>query len=93
MQINLSRNALCGLGEYGYGTYTADGIKAIADSIAVTTSVTSINLRLNNLRPEGAKALAPAIRDSASLTYLWYKLRTQTPNLLLGDGAIACRWS
>ena len=78
---------------FGRGTYTADGIKAIADSIAVTASLTSIDLSRNNLRDEGAKALAPALRDSTSLTYLWYKLRTQTPKLASRGGAIACRWS
>ena len=34
----------------------------------VKTLLTSINLRLNNLGSEGAKALAPAIRDSPSVT-------------------------
>ena len=61
---------LCGIDEDGRGTYTADGIKAIAESISVSPSLTSINLRENYLGPEGAKALAPAIRDSASLTWI-----------------------
>ena len=68
MQINLSENALCGIDRYGDGTYTAHGIKAIAESISVSPSLTSINLALNDLGSEGAKALAPAIRDSPSLT-------------------------
>ena len=42
MQINLSNNALCGLqyvggGKYE-GTYTAEGITAIANALKVTTS-------------------------------------------------------
>ena len=44
MQINLSENALCGIDRYGDGTYTADGIKAIAESISVSPSVTSVSI-------------------------------------------------
>jgi Ran GTPase-activating protein (RanGAP) involved in mRNA processing and transport len=73
-QINLAGNNLCGVYEDWFGrvqgTYTAEGIKAIADSIAVMTSLTSINLGFNSLGPEGAKALAPAIRDSTSMTVI-----------------------
>ena len=99
LQINLSDNALCGITFGGRGTYTDVGIKAIADAMAVSHSLTQvcptfrliafpalpapveltltwcclflipqINLRGNKLGPEGAKALAPAIRDSHSLT-------------------------
>ena len=75
----------------GGGTYNAYGIKAIADAIAVSPSLTKISLAKNNLGSEGAKALAPAIRDSPSLTYLWYNLRTQTSKLLLEDGAVLLR--
>ena len=60
---------LCGIDEDGDGTYSADGIKAIAESISVSPpSLTSINLYGNSIGPEGAKALAPAIRDSPSVT-------------------------
>ena len=75
---------MCGVyleyGSYGkqMGTFNPEGIKAVAGAILVSASLTSINLFNNNLGSEGAKALAPAIRDSPSLTYLWYKLRTQT---------------
>ena len=68
MQINLSGNALCGIERYGEGTYTANGIKAIAESIRVSASITSIDLSENRLGPEGAKALAPVIHDSTSVT-------------------------
>jgi hypothetical protein len=51
------------------GTYTADGIKAIADSIKVTASITSIgkdglNLKYNNLGNEGWVAIFAAICGS-----------------------------
>ena len=42
MQINLSDNALCGIDRFGGGTYTADGIKAIAESISVNPSLTQV---------------------------------------------------
>jgi hypothetical protein len=102
---------------FGKGTYNADGIKAIADAIAVSpslacpvgggtyrkpwfgsnctrckanksehtvkpSSLTSINLVANNLGPEGAKALAPAIRNSTSVTCLDVR-----NNSISGDGA------
>ena len=52
----------------GKGDYNADGIKAIADAIAVSASVTSVDLSWNELGAEGAELLAPAIRDSPSVT-------------------------
>ena len=109
--MNLSGNVLCGIDRWGEGVYNADGIKAIADSIAVTASLTKISLAKNNLGEEGtkiiceamkgnttiteldlsgwghtsniggapgAKCVADMLRVTASLTYLWYKLRTQT---------------
>ena len=128
MQINLSENALCGLGRFGgytTSTYTTDGIKTIADSIAATASLTKISLANNTLGEEGTKFICEAVKSNttikeldlsgsvvygsnigeaagakhvadmlnvtASLTYLWYKLRTQTPKLASRGGAIACR--
>ena len=41
-QLNLSNNQLCGLDQYGRGTYTTEGITAIADALKVTASVTSV---------------------------------------------------
>ena len=71
-QINLAGNRLCGVCTDSIGrvqgTYTTKGIKAIADSIAVSPSLTSINLERNMLGLQGAKALAPALRDSTSVT-------------------------
>ena len=47
-QINLAGNNLCGvytdLSGRVRGMYTAEGIKAIADSIAVSPSVTSVSV-------------------------------------------------
>jgi hypothetical protein len=40
VQVDLSNNQLCGIGLFGDGTYNADGIKAIAQAISVTPSLT-----------------------------------------------------
>ena len=40
--IDLSQNELCGIKNNGYGTYDATGIKAIADTISVSSSMTSL---------------------------------------------------
>eukprot|EP00900_Chrysochromulina_parva_P017239 jgi/Chrpa1/25516/Chrysochromulina_OHIO_Genome00026415-RA len=57
--INLSRNQLCGVDERGQGTYTAEGITAIAD--ALRGSLTSIKLKYNQLGDEGWGAIFAAI--------------------------------
>jgi hypothetical protein len=57
------------IGSYGNSNVGgAAGAKHVGAMLRVTTSITSIDLSANRLKPEGAKALAPAIRDSASLT-------------------------
>ena len=43
-QIDLSENKLCGIDEYGRGTYTAEGITAIADAMGVSHSLTQVQL-------------------------------------------------
>ena len=62
VQIDLSDNSLTNWG------LDMSGVKAFADAIGVSHSLSSINLRSNNIGSEGAKVLAPAIRDSHSLT-------------------------
>ena len=75
MQVNLAGNMLCGLymdeDRNMVGTYTAEGIKAIAQSIAVNTSasITSIgkdglNLKGNRLGDEGWGAIFAAVCSS-----------------------------
>ena len=77
-QLDLSSNRLCGVDRWGEGTYTAEGITAIADALKVTASLTSIDLSDNALcgvkfnegtyTAEGIKAIADALRVSASVT-------------------------
>jgi hypothetical protein len=40
--LDLSSNQLCGLDRYGRGTYTAEGITAIADALRVNGVLTKI---------------------------------------------------
>ena len=67
-QIDLGGNQLCGVDRCGRGTYTAEGIKAIASAISVSASLTSIDLRKNQLGYQGAMHIAKGIAVSASLT-------------------------
>jgi hypothetical protein len=59
--LDLSRNQLCGLDHNGRGTYTAEGITAIADALRVNGALTSVKLRLNKLGDEGWGAIFAAI--------------------------------
>ena len=69
MQLNLSDNILCGVNwRTGEGTYTAEGITAIAEALKVTASVTSVDLSNNQLGPMGAKALVDGGAFNASVT-------------------------
>ena len=43
-QLNLSGNQLCGIDVFGNGTYTTEGIIALADALKVTASLTELNL-------------------------------------------------
>ena len=72
MQINLSGNALCGIGRLGGGTYAANGIKAIAESIRVSPSMTECTLQGNHLGVEGWTTIFNALCDSpASRISTW----------------------
>jgi hypothetical protein len=42
LQLDLSRNRLCGIHEYGGITYDAEGITAIADALRVNGALTKI---------------------------------------------------
>ena len=42
LQLDLSDNELCGV-KYGAGTYTAEGINALADALRVNGSLTNLS--------------------------------------------------
>jgi Ran GTPase-activating protein (RanGAP) involved in mRNA processing and transport len=80
-QLDLSNNQLCGLSYYGSGTYTAEGITAIADALRVNGGLTSLNLSSNQLcgldrhgrgtyTAEGITGIADALRVNGALTKL-----------------------
>ena len=67
--IDLSGNQLCGIwttaefdgDQHQQGTFTAEGITAIADALRVNGALTSVNLRSNMLGGEGWGAIFAAI--------------------------------
>ena len=54
----------------GNGTYTADGIKAIADSIAVTASLTGVDVRYNGLGMQDKDVLRKAVEGRSGFELL-----------------------
>jgi hypothetical protein len=96
--IDLSGNQLCGVWtQYGqqHGTYTAEGIAAIAEALRVNGGLTSLNLSDNqlcgldqygdgNYTAEGITAIADALRVNGVLTML-----SLAKNKLEADGTKA----
>ena len=71
MQLDLSCNHLCQVNYgYGRGTYTAEGITAIADALRVNGGLTKISLAVNNLDEEGTKAICEALEQNTTLKEL-----------------------
>jgi Ran GTPase-activating protein (RanGAP) involved in mRNA processing and transport len=69
-QLDLSSNELCGLDRGGRGTYTAEGITAIADALRVNVGLTKISLAGNKLGEEGTKAICEALKQNKILKEL-----------------------
>ena len=70
-QLNLSGNALCGVHPYiDACTYTAEGIKAIANALKGNASLTSLLLGDNYLGDKGVEALSVGLKESKSLATL-----------------------
>ena len=66
-QLDLSVNSLCGINPYtGEGTYTAEGINAIADALSVNGALTSLDLERNNLNDDAKRALNEANEKRAT---------------------------
>ena len=65
--IDLSGNQLCGI--YTYlrelrGTYTTEGIAAIAEALRVNGALTALDLSSNSLKDEGVSAVCKAIQSN-----------------------------
>ena len=69
-QLDISNNQLCGLHEYRRGTYTAEGITAIADALRVNGALTKLSLASNYLKEEGTKAICEALKQNKTLKEL-----------------------
>jgi Ran GTPase-activating protein (RanGAP) involved in mRNA processing and transport len=70
LQLDLSRNQLCGLDYRGSGTYTAEAITAIADALCVNSALTKMSLADNTLGEEGTKAICEALEQNKTLKQL-----------------------
>ena len=57
----MSVNQLCGVDRWGRGTYTSEGIKAIADALGVSGSLTSLDVSLNSIIGDAAQQLASTV--------------------------------
>ena len=69
--MNLSDNILCGVNwRDGTGTYTAEGITAIAEALKVTASITSVNVLSNKLDMESANLLLKVKAEKPNLCTL-----------------------
>ena len=63
--LSLANNALCGVNEYGNGTYTIEGIKGLCEALTSSTTLTSLNLQKNGLRPDAKRAMEAAAESRA----------------------------
>ena len=68
-QLDLSVNVLCGV-NYGQGTYTAEGITAIADALRVNASLTSVSLLANKFDNSTVEMLLKLKEGKPTLTTL-----------------------
>ena len=63
LQLDISVNQLCGLDLLGRGTYSAEGIHAIADALRVCSSLTAADVRFNVLHKCEEQQLRDAVKD------------------------------
>jgi hypothetical protein len=69
-QLDLSNNLLCGVNRKHSGTYTAEGITAIANALRIHGALTKLSLAENVLREEGTKAICEALEQNTTLKEL-----------------------
>ncbi len=68
--LDLSSNQLCGVDCYGRGTYSAEGITAIADALRINGALTKLLLAQNFLKEAGTKAICEALEQNTTLKEL-----------------------
>ena len=85
--LDLSNNALCGMTIHG-GTYTAEGITAIADALRVNGALTELSIYCNHVGDKGVRAICEAIQSNkeTKLTSLNFKNNDIGP---VGANAVA----
>ena len=69
-QINLSDDQICGIDRHGRGTYTIEGISALANALSVNASVTSVSLLRNGFNTEAVAMLLKVKEDHPKLKTL-----------------------
>ena len=68
LQLNLSKNQLCGLNLFGQGIYTSEGIKAIANVLEGNGSLMSLDVTYNQLGEEGRAMVSDAVKGREGFT-------------------------
>ena len=64
---SLARNQICGVDQYGRGTYTAEGINELCEALKSATTLTSLKYasQLESLPTVNSPASAPRISASS----------------------------
>merc|ERR1712023_439032 len=64
--LNLASNQLCGVDYDGRGTYTNEGITALADALGVNGSLTVLDISGNQIGDEGMRAIGKSLLSSVT---------------------------
>ena len=75
--MNLLNNLLCGVSNDGDGTYSVEGITAIADALGVNGALTECNLQSNHLGAKGWTVVFTALRNSKVSKISTWDLRAE----------------
>jgi Ran GTPase-activating protein (RanGAP) involved in mRNA processing and transport len=96
-QLDLAGTQLCGIWTdrlcHQRGTYTAEGITAIADALRVNGALTALNLSSDCLKDEGVSAVCEAIQSNketklASLNFYYNDIGTVGANAVAAMVAV-----
>ena len=68
---SLSGNQLCDVDAFGRGSFTTAGLTKLCEALVLPEcALVTLNLRSNQLRAEGGKLIATALKTNTSLTSL-----------------------
>jgi len=85
--LDLSQNQLCGLDDQGQGTFSTEGLQAIARSVCSIASLKELDLDTNLLGDDGVSALAEGLKASEGLESIVLSYNAVGPR---GVQAVAC---